>query len=429
MLLSELLSDFIFKEDSPAADQATQMGLVYKGFGRWADPRSNKVTHKTDGGRLTKVDPAQTKLALDDPEVEKDPPWVQRKKDPLPSKSDPRVTKDKLPRAGAPGEPGFKEKRFAQRQHTKTAVKDIHSQIFNHDWTHDYSDDPSVVKRGAQEKTELLDTIAKSGFTYSQTKSIFRAAGMKRTKHGTSVAGETFTTDDWKDVLHKRIAITKRVQRGVKGEKPVPSAPTKWDDEKYDSGFYGPPGGAGQGDSGGAPPGKVRMIPGKKDRIASQPGGHASDVAALAYAKTGDEELATLSRQLSPEDRGDLEKWLDREDLDDMPDFKQMAKDDPEAMERYRERDPQDRDRAGSWSGVDTSYRSKHKVPKDKKSKPAHPASPRPGGYSGNPEDYGLGNPAKGIPADADVRSKQRWKERQKKQKGWKKSSTSGEWQ
>ena len=113
MLLSELLSDFIFKEDSPAADQAKQMGLVYKGFGRWADPRSNKVTHKTDGGRLTKIDPAQTKLGLDDPEVEKDPPWVQRKKDPTPSKSDPRVTKDKLPRPGAPGEPGFKEKREA----------------------------------------------------------------------------------------------------------------------------------------------------------------------------------------------------------------------------------------------------------------------------------------------------------------------------
>jgi hypothetical protein len=34
------------------------MGLTYKGFGRWAD-RTNKVTHKTDGGRLVKVDPAK----------------------------------------------------------------------------------------------------------------------------------------------------------------------------------------------------------------------------------------------------------------------------------------------------------------------------------------------------------------------------------
>mgnify|MGYP003653817052 CR=1 FL=1 len=359
MLLSELLSDFIFNEDSDAADQAKQMGLIYKGFGRWADPRSNKVTHKTDGGRLTKIDPAQTKLGLDDPEVEKDPPWVQRKKDPTPSKSDPRVTKDKLPRPGAPGEPGFKEKREAKRTNTKNAIKDIHSQIRNHDWKHDYSDDPSVVRSGAQEKTELLDTIAKSGFTYSQTKSIFRNAGGKRLKHGGSVAGETFTTRDWRDVLNKRIAITKRVQRGVKGEKPVPEPPTVYDDEKYDSGFQGPPGQAG------APPGKLRMLPSKSGRKAQQPPGHASDVAQLAYARTGDEELATLSRQLSPEDRGDLEKWLDREDLDDMPDFKQMAKDDPEAAERARESDAEDEE--PRWSGVDTSYRPKHKVPKEKK--------------------------------------------------------------
>ena len=52
MLLSELLTDFIYNEGSDAADQAKQMGLVYKGFGRWADPRTNKVTHKTDGDRL-----------------------------------------------------------------------------------------------------------------------------------------------------------------------------------------------------------------------------------------------------------------------------------------------------------------------------------------------------------------------------------------
>ena len=308
MLLSELLSDFIFKEGSPAADQAKQLGLVYKGFGRWADPRTDKVTHKTDGGRLTKVDPAQTKLALDDPEVEKDPPWVQRKKDPLPSKSDPRVTKDKLPRAGAPGEPGFKEKRFAQRQHTKTAVKDIHSQIFNHDWTHDYSDDPSVVKRGAQEKTELLDTIAKSGFTYSQTKQIYRKAGGKRLKHGDTVAGETFTTKDWRDILRRRITIAKQVQHGIKGVEPVPPAPTKWDDEKYDSGF---------------------RVPDAEDRIPAQPPGHASDVAALAFAKTGDAELAHASRKLSPERRAHLERWLDDDTQEEMPDFKQMAKDDP----------------------------------------------------------------------------------------------------
>ena len=54
ILLSELLD-----EDGEAAQQAKQMGLISKGWGRWADPRTGKVTHKTDGGRLVAVDPQQ----------------------------------------------------------------------------------------------------------------------------------------------------------------------------------------------------------------------------------------------------------------------------------------------------------------------------------------------------------------------------------
>jgi len=99
MLLSELLTDLLYKEGSDAADQAKQLGLVYKGFGRWADARTDKVTHKTDGGRLTKVDPAQTKLGLDDPSVEKEPGRA--------TGEDPEAQarmKDKSPRHGAPSE-------------------------------------------------------------------------------------------------------------------------------------------------------------------------------------------------------------------------------------------------------------------------------------------------------------------------------------
>lgn len=48
-------------EDGEAAAQAKQMGLVSKGWGRWADPRTGKVTHKTDGARLVAVDPQQDK--------------------------------------------------------------------------------------------------------------------------------------------------------------------------------------------------------------------------------------------------------------------------------------------------------------------------------------------------------------------------------
>ena len=316
MLLSELLSDFIFNEDSPAADQAKQMGLVYKGFGRWADARTNKVTHKTDGGRLVKVDPAQTKMGLDDPEVEKDPGRKAGR-----DAETQAQWKDKTTRVGAPSERETRERRFARREQTKDAVKDIADQIHNHDWTHEYSDDPSVVRSGALEKIKLMDTIAKSGFTYSQTKQIFRNAGGKTLKHGGTIAGEDFTTNDWRDVLNRRIAITKRVQRGVKGEEPVPPAPTKWDDEKYDSGYRIPrsPGYKGL----------QKKIPDAEDRIPAQPPGHASDVADLAFKKTGDEELARLSRQLSPEKRAELERWLDDDSQEDMPDFKQMAIDDP----------------------------------------------------------------------------------------------------
>ena len=316
MLLSELISDFIFNEDSDAAEQAKQMGLVYKGFGRWANARTNKVTHKTDGGRLVKVDPAQTKMGLDDPEVEKDPGRKAGR-----DAETQAQWKDKTTRVGAPSERETRERRYARREQTKDAVKDIADQIHNHDWTHEYSDDPSVVRSGALEKIKLMDTIAKSGFTYSQTKQIFRRAGGKTLKHGGTIAGEDFTTNDWRDVLNRRIAITKRVQRGVKGEEPVPPAPTKWDDEKYDSGYRIPrsPGYKGL----------QKKIPDKEDRFPAQPPGHASDVADLAFKKTGDEELARLSRQLSPEKRAELERWLDDPTPEEMPDFKQMAIDDP----------------------------------------------------------------------------------------------------
>ena len=316
MLLSELLSDFIFKEDSDAADQAKQMGLTYKGFGRWADPRTDKVTHKTDGGRLTKIDPAQTKIGLDDPEVEKDPGRKAGR-----DAETQAQWKEKTPRHGAPSERETREKRVARRQQTTDTVKDIAGQIHNHDWTYDKSDDHSVWKKGEREENKLMDTIAKSGFTYSQTKQIYRKAGGKRLKHGDTVAGETFTTKDWRDILRRRITITKQVQHGIKGVEPVPPAPTKWDDEKYDSGYRitrSPGYQSGQ-----------KKVPDEEDRIPAQPPGHASDVAQLAFKKTGDAELAHASRKLSPERRADLERWLDDDTPEEMPDFKQMAIDDP----------------------------------------------------------------------------------------------------
>ena len=46
------------------------MGLQYKGFGYWVDPRTNKVTHKTEGDNLVPVAPdVETEMAPGDNEA------------------------------------------------------------------------------------------------------------------------------------------------------------------------------------------------------------------------------------------------------------------------------------------------------------------------------------------------------------------------
>jgi len=50
--------DLIKLIETGASDQAKQMGLVYAKFGRWKDPKTGKVTHKTAGERLVKIDAA-----------------------------------------------------------------------------------------------------------------------------------------------------------------------------------------------------------------------------------------------------------------------------------------------------------------------------------------------------------------------------------
>jgi len=67
-LLDQITAEFLTDEDSPATQQAKKIGLVSKGWGRWADPRTGKVTHKsTDGG--VKLEPVGTT----EPETEKEP--------------------------------------------------------------------------------------------------------------------------------------------------------------------------------------------------------------------------------------------------------------------------------------------------------------------------------------------------------------------
>ena len=60
-LLDQITAEFLTDADSPAAQQAKAMGLVYKGYSRWVDPRTGKVTHKsTDAGaKLEPVGPTE----------------------------------------------------------------------------------------------------------------------------------------------------------------------------------------------------------------------------------------------------------------------------------------------------------------------------------------------------------------------------------
>ena len=55
-LLDQITAEFLTDADSPATQQAKKIGLVSKGWGRWADPRTDKVTHKTQDDKLVPVD-------------------------------------------------------------------------------------------------------------------------------------------------------------------------------------------------------------------------------------------------------------------------------------------------------------------------------------------------------------------------------------
>ena len=117
MLLSELLED-----DSPAAQQAKQMGLISKGWGRWADS-TGKVTHYTKDGQLRKVGSGE----LDQPAMKRRP------KRPRPNRG--REVPNKIPQAAkeqpqqvpvkqrpTKEDPSFDELSSAAKKHTYTVI-------------------------------------------------------------------------------------------------------------------------------------------------------------------------------------------------------------------------------------------------------------------------------------------------------------------
>ena len=55
--MKQLSSFLTERKGEKAHKEAEQMGLQYKGFGYWVDPKSGKVTHQTQGDSLVPVDP------------------------------------------------------------------------------------------------------------------------------------------------------------------------------------------------------------------------------------------------------------------------------------------------------------------------------------------------------------------------------------
>lgn len=53
--LSQLVTSLL-NEASDTAEQARKLGLVYSGYGRWKDPKTNKIAAKTINGQLVKVE-------------------------------------------------------------------------------------------------------------------------------------------------------------------------------------------------------------------------------------------------------------------------------------------------------------------------------------------------------------------------------------
>lgn len=164
ILLSELLD-----EDGEAAQQAKQMGLISKGWGRWADPRTGKVTHKTDGGQLVAVDPQQDKSGG---EKEIGPKPSQSKlgqiaKD-LKGKASRASTKRQRAKAGADADFDAVEKlrqitsspqdfeKASKMYHQGHDMKDIEAQFGNKKKPSKY-DDPKYKKGDWWDDPELQD--------------------------------------------------------------------------------------------------------------------------------------------------------------------------------------------------------------------------------------------------------------------------------
>jgi hypothetical protein len=67
------------QENAKAQEKAKMLGLAYSGFGLWKDPKTGKVTYKTDGDDLVPVKPGED-LTMADGETDPDDPMKRSKR-------------------------------------------------------------------------------------------------------------------------------------------------------------------------------------------------------------------------------------------------------------------------------------------------------------------------------------------------------------
>jgi len=190
-LLENIYRGFV-KEEGEAAKQAKQMGLVSKGWGRWADPRTGKITHKTDGDRLVPVKPGEE-------EPEEKPTGGEEPTGDQPDLD--QVAKD-LKRAEKPKKPK-KSAGSTRKIHDKTVT----------DWA--FTSKKQIKKRAEESKArtqraiDYLNNLKREYKLKVNKDTIFdviHGMGMETHIIGDGDDQETLTTEELKELIQSKSA-------------------------------------------------------------------------------------------------------------------------------------------------------------------------------------------------------------------------------
>jgi hypothetical protein len=161
-----------------ASKVAKKLGLIYKGFGRWADPQTNKIVAKTIDGKLVKIEPEDPDAA---PEYGKDSKYD--------SKIGMRKTASKLDRPS--GQPFLDKSTSGRSNYQKTKSKIIQTLQKNKDRID--NDDALLAKAtNLVIKTNVTDGVRSDDIDYIGT--IAQEQGVEGLIRADQLIGDTYNT-------------------------------------------------------------------------------------------------------------------------------------------------------------------------------------------------------------------------------------------